>query len=508
MDGTSDYDICIIGGGINGAGIARDAAGRGLSVVLVEAMDIAGATSSASSKLVHGGLRYLEQGEFHLVRESLREREILLKIAPHIVHPMTFVMPHDATLRPAWMIRFGLWLYDHIGGKRTLPASAQIDFNTDRAGDPLKKDFGTGFAYADCRVDDARLVALNVLDARERGADILTRAAVLNIAPRVKEKGWRMTVADMASGDQIRLTARAVVNAAGPWVQAVLDASELGQAGVKARLVKGSHIIVPRLHDGPQAYILPQPDRRVVFALPYEGKFTLIGTTDMPFDGDPTGVAITDDEVTYLCNAVNCFFEKQIAPGDIVHTYSGVRSLYDDGAKNLSKVTRDYKLVLDKSRGAPLLSVFGGKLTTYRHLADDVMNKLMPLLNVRRRAWTHKMPLPGGDMGGLSFEDYAANRCDYYPFLPPSLVWRYARAYGSRMDVFIRDSGDIGGLGRHFGDDVYEAEIIYLIVHEFARAVDDILWRRSKLGLHIGDDTRRALESAFPQLLAEYMNNA
>lgn len=507
MSSTADYDICVIGGGINGAGIARDAAGRGLSVVLVEARDIASATSSASSKLIHGGLRYLEQGEFRLVRESLREREILLRTAAHIVHPLRFVMPHDASLRPAWMIRLGLWLYDHMGGKRTLPKSEAIDFNTDRSGDPLKKEFSRGFTYSDCWVDDARLVALNVLDARERGADILTRAAVINIAPRVKEKGWRVSVVDTATGDQIRLTARAVVNAGGPWVQAILDASELAPAGASVRLVKGSHIIVPRLHDGVQAYILPQPDGRVVFALPYQGHFTLIGTTDIAFDGDASRAEIAEDEVDYLCVAANRFFERQIAPADIVHTYSGVRSLYNDGAKNLSKVTRDYKLVLDKSHSGPLLSVFGGKLTTYRHLAEDVMEKLMPLLNVRRRRWTHKVPLPGGDMGGLSFEDYVANRCDYYPFLPASLVWRYARAYGSRMDVFIRDSTDIGGLGRHFGDDVYEAEMIYLIVHEFARDLDDVLWRRSKLGLHIGVDTRCALESAFPQLLAEFMSD-
>ncbi len=507
MNETADYDLCVIGGGINGAGIARDAAGRGLSVVLIEARDLASATSSASSKLVHGGLRYLEQGEIALVRESLREREILLRNAPHIVWPLHFIMPHDTHLRPAWMIRAGLWIYDHLGGKRTLPASAAIDFNTDPAGDPLKKEFQRGFSYADCWVDDARLVVLNALDAKERGADILTRSAVINIAPRVKEKGWRVTVADMTSGDQLRLTARAVVNAGGPWVQAVLDASSLAHPGASARLVKGSHIVVPRLHDGPQAYILQQEDRRVVFALPYEGKFTLIGTTDAGFSGDPTGVQISAEEKEYLCAAANRFFARQITQGDIVWAYSGVRSLYDDGKTNLSKVTRDYKLIFDKSHGVPILSVFGGKITTYRELSEQAVDKIMPHLNVRRRAWTHKMPLPGGDFMGLTFEQFLQNRAERYLFLPPALVYRYARTYGTRMDVFIRESTDIGGLGRYFGDDVYEAEIIYLIVHEFARDVEDILWRRTKLGLHIEEKTQRTLEAAFPLLLAEFMKD-
>lgn len=503
MEVGSDYDLCIIGGGINGAGIARDAAGRGLSVVLVEARDLASATSSASSKLVHGGLRYLEQYEFGLVRESLKEREVLLRNAPHIIWPLEFVLPHDDHQRPAWMIGMGLWLYDHIGGRRTLASSGPVEFSTHPGGDVLKPDFVKGFTYADCWVDDARLVVLNALDAKERGADILTRSAVTNITPRVKEKGWRLTIADMTTGDEIRLTSRAVVNAAGPWVQAVLDSSQLSNPGAGLRLIKGSHIIVPRLHDWPQAYILQQPDGRVVFALPYEGAYTLIGTTDVDFTGDPTGVAITDEEKNYLCTAANRFFKQQITPADAVWSYSGVRALFDDGAKNISKITRDYKLILDKSRGAPLLSVYGGKITTYRQLATQAVDRLAPLLGTRRRAWTHKTPLPGGDLGGLSFDHFVENRLDHYPFLPLALLYRYARAYGSRMDVFLKNAGDISGLGRHFGDGVYEAEIVYLIVHEFARGLDDILWRRSKLGLHITEATLRALESALPALIEE-----
>lgn len=507
MNDLADYDLCIIGGGINGAGIARDAAGRGLSVVLAEAQDLASATSSASSKLVHGGLRYLEQREFKLVRESLHERSALLKIAPHIVWPLDFILPHDRHLRPKWMIRLGLFMYDTLAGRRSLKKSQQIEFSTHAAGDPLKDEFKTGFSYADCWVDDARLVALNAVDAKARGADILTRMAVINIKQRAHTPGWRVTMKDMASGDEIQITARAVVNAGGPWVRSILDNSNLAENAPGLRLVKGSHIVVPRIHPGVQAYILQQPDGRVVFALPYEHEFTLIGTTDLNFDGDPTTVQINDEEKTYLCDAVNRFFEKQTTPDDIAWSYSGVRALYDDGDKNISKVTRDYRLELDRSHGAPLLSVFGGKITTYRKLAEQVVDKIAPLVGNKRGHWTDTEVLPGGDLNGLSFDGFITAQYQKYPFLPLPLLYRYARAYGTRMDRFLGDATDLADLGRHFGDDVYEAEIIYLLCYEFAREADDILWRRSKLGIHVSDETAKRIEAALPLLLDEVCHN-
>ena len=508
---TMDYDLCIIGGGINGAGIARDAAGRGLSVLLVEAQDLAAATSSASTKLIHGGLRYLEHYEFKLVRESLKERERLLKLAPHIIRPLQFVLPYDQNLRPYWMIKAGLFLYDHLGGRKALSRSKPLDFVTNPLGDPLKDDYTRGFSYADCWVEDARLVVLNAMDARERGATILTRTACLHLSPAANKKVWSLTLQDMKSGDQFQVTAGMVVNAAGPWVRSVLEASNLDkimeedhQAGgaPEVRMVKGSHIVTKRLYDGEHSYILQQPDGRIVFTIPYERNYTLIGTTDVPFGGDPTHVRISPQEITYLCEAVNRSFKKQISGGEVVWSYSGVRALFDDGEENNSKVTRDYKLYLDDSMGPPILSVFGGKITTYRTLAEHVVDRLSTYRPEQKLLpWTDQISLPGGDLEGLSFDEFYAALEKRYPKIPKELLRRYARAYGDRISILLGTAKASEELGGHYGDGIYQAEIEYLIAHEFAGSLEDILWRRSKLGLHISEATRKSLEKSFSSLL-------
>lgn len=487
----ADYDICIIGGGVNGAGIARDAQGRGYRTLLVEAQDLASATSSNSTKLVHGGLRYLEQYKFKLVKESLNERAALLAIAPHIVRPMDFVLPHDDHLRPHWMIKAGLFLYDRFAGRQNIRKSAALDFATHPFGDALQDKYEQGFVYADCAVDDARLVALNALDAKERGADILTRTAVVKIEPLRTRKGWRITLLDVPSGDEFRVTAGAIVNAAGPWVRKVLEASDLDGARTPlVRLVKGSHIVVPKLYNGAQSYLLQQPDGRVVFAIPFEHHFTLIGTTDVPFTDDAASAQIDADEVAYLLQAVNRSFKAQIEAAHIVWSYSGVRALADDGEESASKVTRDYKFDYQTVGGAPILSVFGGKITTYRHLAERAVNKIMR----RKASWTASMPLPGGNIK-VSMQEYVDGQIVRYPFLPQELVWRYARAYGTRMDRFIEGKYALEDMGRDFGFGLYQAEIDYLMDHEFARGVDDVLWRRSKMGLHSDIHTRTAIET-------------
>ncbi len=491
----ADYDICIIGGGINGAGVARDAQGRGYQTLLVEAQDLAGATSSASTKLVHGGLRYLEHYKFKLVHESLQERAKLLAMAPHIVRSMDFVLPYDEHLRPQWLIRFGLFLYDRFAGKQNIKKSAAIEFATHPYGDPLLDSYHDGFTYADCWVDDARLVALNALDAKERGADILTRTAVTKIEPRRERTGWRITMMDLASGDEFRVTAGAIVNAGGPWVRKVLEASKMdGLRTPLVRLVKGSHIIVPRLHNGAQSYILQQPDGRIVFAIPYEHHYTLFGTTDVPYTDDPALAQISAEEIDYLLNAANRSFKQQITAADIVWSYSGVRALADDGEDSASKVTRDYKLDMQIVNKAPILSIFGGKITTYRHLAEEVVNKITR----RKLSWTAAMPLPGGNIKG-SMQNYVDDQSVKYPFLPLELVWRYARAYGTRMDKFIEGKYALKDFGIDFGFGVYQAEIDYLRAHEFAKMPDDIFWRRSKLGLHVPPETIAAV--------TEYMEN-
>jgi glycerol-3-phosphate dehydrogenase len=477
-----DIDLLVVGGGINGVGIARDAAGRGLSVTLCEARDLAAATSSSSTKLVHGGLRYLEYYQFRLVREALIEREVLLRAAPHIIWPLRFVLPHDAGLRPAWMIRAGLFLYDHLGGRELLPGSCGLDLRRDPLGAPLAESVTKGFAYYDCWADDARLVVLNAMDARARGAEILTRTAC-SALQRV-DGAWQASLTPADGGPVRQLKARAVVNAAGPWVSEVLH----GVAGMNRtaglRLVKGSHIVVPRVHEGAQAFIFQNTDRRIVFVIPYEGKYSLIGTTDEPYEGDPTRVEISDGEIDYLLTAVNRYLAEPVARGDIVWSYSGVRPLFDDHKQSASAVTRDYVFDIDAAEGAPpLLSIFGGKITTYRKLAEHALAKLQPLLGSAGRPWTAGAALPGGDIHGANFAAFLTAAATRYPWLPPALRHRYARAYGTRIERLLGSAQALSDLGEDFGEGLYGAELAYLHDEEWARSAEDVLWRRSKLGL-------------------------
>jgi glycerol-3-phosphate dehydrogenase len=485
-------DLLVVGGGINGAGIARDAAGRGWSVVLCEQGDLAGATSSASTKLIHGGLRYLETFQFRLVREALVERDVLLRAAPHIVRPLRFVLPHNEMLRPAWMIRLGLFLYDHLAGRGLLPGSRGVDLRRDPAGQPLDPRLRRGFDYYDCWVEDARLVVLNARDAAERGATILPRTECT--AARRADGLWHATLRPASGGAERVVRARALVNAAGPWVESVL-ARLGGKARGHVRLVKGSHIVVPQLYEGDHAYILQNDDRRVVFAIPYEGRFTLIGTTEVDHASDAGAPVIDPAEVAYLCAAVGRYLTRKVAPADVVWSYSGVRPLYDDAAADPSSVTRDYVLELDAADGAaPLLSVFGGKITTFRRLAEHALDKLGPLLGGARPAWTAAAPLPGGDIpgGDMSVLIDAIQR--KWSWLPAPIARRYARAYGTRVERILGNGAEMADLGRPLGDGVYEAELNYLVEAEWAETAEDVLWRRSKLGLHVTPATAAAID--------------
>lgn len=473
------YDLLIIGGGVNGVGIARDAVGRGLKVILVEKGDLAGATSSAATKLIHGGLRYLEHYEFRLVREALIERETLLRMAPHIIWPLRFVLPHASDLRPAWMIRLGLFLYDHLGGRKLLPGSTGVDLRKSPVGAPLKSGWKKGFIYSDCWVDDARLVALNARDAADRGAKILTRTEFLK-AERVGQH-WTGTVKGEQGEEKI--TAKAIVNAAGPWVAAILHDRIARPNKHNIRLVKGSHIIVPQLFSHSASYIFQQPDRRIVFAIPYESKFTLIGTTDLEVKSAEKP-KISPEETDYLCAAVNRYFNKQISPADVVWSYAGVRPLQDDESGNASKVTRDYTFDLDAPNGqAPLLSIFGGKLTTYRKLAEHAMEKLAPLLGVSDKGWTAGTSLPGGDIADADFAGFVAKIEQRYAGMPKPLLHRLCRLYGTRIDMVLGSAKGFNDLGADLGAGLTEAELTYLVRQEWAQTAEDVLWRRTKLGL-------------------------
>jgi glycerol-3-phosphate dehydrogenase len=475
------YDIVVVGGGINGAGIARDAVGRGYSVLLCEQDDLAAHTSSASTKLIHGGLRYLEHYEFSLVSKSLTEREVLLANAPHIIWPLRFVMPHLPSLRPAWMIRLGLLLYDNLGKRRRLPGSHGIRLQGHPAGRALKPELARGFVYSDCWVQDARLVVLNAQDAAERGAQILPRTRC--IAAERGPEHWRVRLRPAASGSERTVTAACLVNAAGPWVKSFLEETAGVHTAIGVRLVKGSHIVVPRLFDHSYCYIFQNPDQRIVFAIPYEQDYTLIGTTDISFDGDPARVEISTNEVAYLCESINRYFNRQITPDDVVSTYAGVRPLYDEkGQKNVSAVTRDYMLTLDSAQ-APIVSVFGGKLTTYRRLAEDVMADVEAVLGRRRPAWTATAPLPGGDIPDSDFDAFHKAFCERHPWLPAALALRYARNYGTRAGQLLDGARRLADLGECFGADLYALEVSYLVRFEWARSADDVLWRRTKLGL-------------------------
>jgi glycerol-3-phosphate dehydrogenase len=487
------YDIAIIGGGVNGCGIARDAAGRGLSVLLVEQNDLASGTSAASTKLIHGGLRYLEHYEFRLVRESLKEREVIWGMAPHIVWPLRFVLPHHSGLRPAFIIRLGLFLYDHLGGRKLLPPTKTLDLRTDPAGKPLKSEFRRGFEYSDCWVQDARLVVLNAMDAAARGAEIRVRTEMTS-ARRMGDH-WELTIADRLSGREETKSARILVNSAGPWVAEVLS-NRLGRnTKAQVRLVKGSHIVVPRLVTHDRAYIFQNADGRIIFAIPYERDFTLIGTTDVEFSGDPNRVEIDSSEISYLCAAASEYFAEAIEASDVVWTYSGVRPLYDDGGEAAQAVTRDFVLELDTAGpDAPLLSVFGGKITTYRHLAEEALKKLKPWLDKAKPEWTRGATLPGGEFPVTGFDAFAATLIADYPGLPKSTLHRLARSYGTRARQIVEGCKAEVDLGARFGADLFEREVAYLVEHEWARTADDILWRRSKLGLHFTKEERAALE--------------
>jgi len=479
------FDVVVVGGGVNGAGIARDAAGRGLKVLLCEQHDLAAHTSSSSTKLIHGGLRYLEFMEFNLVRKALAEREVLLAAAPHIMYPMRFVMPHDSSLRPAWMIRIGLFLYDHLARRRSLPGSAQIDLRQHAAGQPLQKRFGKGFEYSDGWVDDARLVVLNALGAYEHGADIRPRTRCQSIASD-ERGGWLVTL-DSASGAVSSVRARAVVNAAGPWAALFNSSSAPRAARHGLRLVKGSHIVVPKLFDHAYAYIFQAADRRVIFAIPYEDNFTLIGTTDVEHHGSPADAKISPEETRYLCDEVNRYFSRAITPDDVVHSYSGVRPLLEDESTDARAVSRDYALELTTTP-APLLSVFGGKITTYRVLAEEAVNRLCSAIGVTHDPWTASAPLPGGDLDGGDFDVFLRQLATRYTLLPAPLLHRLARAYGSRVIRILKHAKTTADLGHEVCPGLFAAELNYLVSVEWATTAEDILWRRSKLGLHLPAD--------------------
>ena len=493
MPKAKKTDVLVIGGGINGAGIARDLAGRGLSVILCEKGDLASATSSASTKLIHGGLRYLEQHEFKLVRESLHEREVLLRAAPHIIWPMTFVLPHHRKLRPRWLIRCGLFLYDVLGGRKSLAHSRGIQLSGTLMGNPLKPAFRHGFSYADCWVEDTRLVILAAVDAAEKGAEILTHTECVGLSPNAKEGGWSVVLQDHLTGKKGKIEAHLVVNAAGPWVAKTLDLVGSAVGKYRTRWVKGSHIIVPRIYQGDHAYILQNDDKRIVFIIPYEKKYSLIGTTDVDYKDSLDEVRITLEEVEYLCTAVNQYLRHPIKPESVQWTYSGVRPLVDDGEGNISAVTRDYVLDLEHFKEAPILSVYGGKLTTFRRLSEQVGDKIVAELGRGGAAWTAKAPLPGGDIAA-HFQTFLKTLKREYSWLPESLALRLARAYGSRLREMLRGMKRVSDMGEHFGEGVYAFEIDYLVRKEWALTLEDVLWRRSKLGLHLKDDTQKKIK--------------
>ncbi len=492
MDQAAIHDIFIVGGGINGCGIARDAAGRGYSVYLAEMNDLASGTSSGSTKLIHGGLRYLEYYEFRLVRESLMEREVLWQNAPHIIWPLRFVLPYAEGLRPAWLLRLGLFLYDHIGGRKLLPATKTLDMKSDPVGKPLKPLFSKAFEYSDCWVNDARMVVLNARDAADRGATIRTRAKVVEAT---REDGfWTLRVEDAWTGAIEEVRARLVVNAAGPWVDHVLAGAVRQNDVHNVRLVQGSHIVVPKKFDDPRAYFFQNKDGRIIFAIPYEEDFTLIGTTDRDYDGDPAKVAISDTEIDYLCAAASEYFAKPVLRDEIVWTYSAVRPLYDDGASKAQEATRDYVLKADDHAGAPLINVFGGKITTYRRLSEHMLEKIEAAIGAKGKPWTARATLPGGDFPASGFDAQVTKLKAAYAFLDLKLARRLIRLYGTRARVLLGLAKSEADLGRRFGADLYEAEVRYLIQHEWASTAADVLWRRTKRGLRLTREEAAGLE--------------
>ena len=485
----ADFDLAIIGGGINGVGIARDAAGRGLRVLLVEQNDLASGTSSASSKLIHGGLRYLEHGALRLVRAALREREVLLRLAPHLIRPLRFLLPLDETRRSPTLIRLGLRVYDWLGGREILPATRSVDLISDEAGQPLRRRFHRAYEYSDCFADDSRLVVLNALDAAERGATVRTRTRCVRA-----ERGEIWKIVLNARGQREVVTARVLINAAGAWADMVGDVVLRPPVQPRLRLDKGSHIVVPRLHDQDRAYILQAADRRVVFAIPFERDFTLIGTTDQSFSGDPAAVMPSADEIDYLCDVVNDYFRATITAADAVWAFAGVRALCDDGARAAQDVGRDYVLNLEAPGGqAPVLNVYGGKLTTYRRLAEDVLKRLSVYFPPSQ-AWTAASPLPGGDFFHNGLPALIERTRSKWPFLTPEHARRLCGAYGTRVSQVLQSATRLDDLGMRFGADLTAAEVRYLMAREWAQTADDVLWRRSKLGLRLTDAQRAVLD--------------
>jgi len=492
-----DHDIFIIGGGINGCGIARDAAGRGYSVYLAEADDLASGTSSQSTKLIHGGLRYLEHYEFKLVREALNEREILWQVAPHIIHPLRFILPHHEGLRPWWLLRLGLFLYDNLGGRKLLPASNSIKLKDREEGDCLKQDFEKGLEYSDCWVNDSRLVVLNAMDAHEYGATIKTQHKCIAVERRSDR--WIVSVENQLNKEITKVSAKVLINAGGPWVDDILNIIE-NDAPTPAkniRKVQGSHIVVPKLYDHDKCYIFQNEDDRITFAIPYHEDYTYLGTTDYEIDGDPREAKISDEEVEYLCEAANDYFKSQITPDDVVSTYVGVRALYNDGASKAQEATRDYVLQIDdKSEDkAPLVNIFGGKITTYRRLAESMMEIIDDLLDKENTHWTEHAHLPGGDFAiadklklhGLFKHDYG--------FLPKGVISRMLRNYGSKAALIFGKADKEADLGKHFGHGLYQKEVEYLIENEFALKAEDILLRRTKLGLKFNKSEKDKLNA-------------
>jgi len=494
------FDLAVIGGGINGCGIARDAAGRGLSVFLCEQNDLASGTSSASTKLIHGGLRYLEYYEFRLVRESLREREVLLNAAPHIIWPLRFILPHHKGLRPAWMIRLGLFLYDHIGGRKLLPPTSSVNLATDEAGASLKGSDTKGFEYSDCWVMDSRLVILNAQDAAARGAEIRVRTPLLS-AERTKDI-WTLKILDKKSGVESTVKARALVNASGPWLDSTLNRISHSRTAEHIRMVKGSHILVDKLFDHDRAYIFQNDDNRIIFAIPFQNRFTLIGTTDVDFSGKPDEVAIDDEEIRYLCEAANEYFTTQISPESVIYSYSGIRPLFDDGKSDAKAATRDYVLKLDTGdEEPPLLSIYGGKITTYRKLAESVLDKLKSFLPEMEDPWTEGADLPGGDFAPDGFQQEVEKLCTSCPVISQEHATRLVRTYGTCAHEMCRSIQTTKQLGIDFGHHLYSFEVDYLLTREWAQSAEDILWRRTRMGLFLNPEETVQLENYLRQRL-------
>ncbi len=482
MTDTKTVDLVVIGGGINGAGVARDAAGRGLSVLLCEKDDLAMHTSSASTKLIHGGLRYLEHYDFKLVRHALQEREVLLRSAPHIIWPLRFILPHHRDLRPRWMIRLGLFLYDHIGGRKMLPASHSVNLRKHVSGQSLKDQYTSGFEYSDCWVQDSRLVVLNAQDAAERGADVRVRTECTDLT--ATDDAWQVELFDKSTAQKTVVTASSVINASGPWVEATLDLQQSNKSRHGVRLVKGSHVIVPRLFNHDYTYTFQNADGRVLFAVPYEHHYTLLGTTDIEVEGDPGAVDIEQREIDYICEAAGEYFEKPIDPASVIWSYAGVRPLYDDASENASHVTRDYVIHMTKS-GPPMISIFGGKITTYRKLSEEVVDMVLPVLQQSADAWTSRSHLPGGDIANADFDTFHSELKSRLAWMPEAVLADYARNYGTRIDDLLAGAESVSDLGEDFGGGLYEVEVRYLVRSEWARTADDILWRRSRKGLHV-----------------------